>query len=328
MGVNDLANNLNMTIAGQSSFSSNATQSSKILYLAIVKDISDFSNMGRIRAEIIDFDKDTGENVPGKDKNDVEYKFAFPLIPDFLNIMPRPGELVYIFLENPSDQSSKRFYIGPIRSVSLPESQFESTSSANNLFSTESYFGNSNFILPSSDSFIVNKDDIYIKSKNDSDVILKSREVLIRAGSLQPNVFVENTQTPCYIQLVQKREGDINAFSQTNIVGSNINLISSDSRVRRIRALDENGNLVDSSNVEISTNPRLNEYGNLAKELHPLVLGDELIKVLKVLIRFCLNHKHTPQETPYAPTEEIGILNDFLADENIEFILSKSVRTS
>ncbi len=328
MGVNDLANNLNMTIAGQSSVSSNATQSSKILYLALVKDVSDFSNMGRIRAEIIDFDKSTGENVPGKDKNDVEYKFAFPLIPDFLNIMPRVGELVYIFLENPSDQSSKRFYIGPIRSVNSPESQFESTSSANNLFSTESYFGNSNFLLPSNDSFIINRDDIYLKSKNDSDLILKSREVLIRAGSLQPNIFEDNIQTPCYIQLVQRNEGDINAFSQTNIVGSNINLISSDSRTSRRRSLDENGNLVDSSNVEIETNLRLNEYGNLAKELHPLVLGDELVKVLKVLIRFCLNHKHTPQETPYAPTEEIGILNGFLADENIQFILSKSVRTS
>jgi hypothetical protein len=328
MGVNDLANNLNISIGGQSSFSSNATQSSKIIYLAIVKDNSDFSNMGRIRAEIIDFDNNTGEVRPGKDKNDVEYKFAFPLIPDFLNIMPRIGELVYVFLENPSDQSSNRFYVGPIRSVSLPVSQFEDASSANDLFNTKSYFGNSNFLLPSNDSAIINKDDIYIKSKNDSDLILKSREVLIRAGSLQPNIFVDNTQTPCYIQLVQRNEEDINAFSQTNIVGSNINLISSDSRTSRRRALDENGDLVDGANVEIKTNPRLNEYGELAKELHPLVLGDELIKVLKILIRFCLNHKHTPQETAYAPTEEIGILNDFLADENIEFILSKSVRTS
>jgi len=328
MGVNDLANNLNMTIAGQSSFSSNATQSSKILYLALVKDVSDFANMGRIRAEIIDFDNDTGDIRPGKDKNDVEYKFAFPLIPNFLNIMPRVGEMVYIFLENPSDQSSNRFYIGPIRSVGLPVSQFESASSANDLFNKKSYFGNSNYLLPSNDSAIINKDDIYIKSKNDSDLILKSREVLIRAGSLEPNVFLDNLQTPCYIQLVQRNEGNTSAFSQANIVGSNINLISSDSRTRRKRTIEENGNLIDSSNVEVTTNPRLNEYGELAKELHPLVLGDELVKVLKILIRFCLNHKHTPQETPYAPTEEIGILNDFLADENIEFILSKSVRTS
>jgi hypothetical protein len=328
MGVNDLANNLNISIAGQNSFASNATQSSKILYLALVKDVSDFANMGRIRAEIIDFDSNNGEVRPGKDKNDVEYKFAFPLIPNFLNIMPRVGELVYIFLENPSDQSSNRFYIGPIRSVNLPASQFESASSANDLFNTKSYFGKSNFLLASNDSSIINKDDVYIKSKNDSDLILKSREVLIRAGSLQPNIFTDNLQTPCYIQLVQRNEGDINAFSQTNIVGSNINLISSDSRTSRKRALDENGNLIDSSNVEVATNPRLNEYGELAKELHPLVLGDELVKVIKILIRFCLNHKHTPQETAYAPTEEIGILNNFLADENIEFILSKSVRTS
>jgi hypothetical protein len=328
MGVNDLADNLNISIGGQSSYASSAIQSSKIIYFGIVRDVSDFSNMGRIRAEIIDFDTNTSEVKAGKDKNDVEYKLAFPLIPNFVNVIPRVGELVYIFLENPSDQSSDRFYIGPIRSVNLPVSQFEDASSANDLFNTKSYFGNSNFLLPSNDSAIINKDDIYIKGKNDSDVILKSREVLIRAGSLQPNIFVDNTQTPCYIQLVQRNEGDINAFSQTNIVGSNINLISSDSRTSRKRALDENGNLIDSSNVEVITNPRLNEYGELAKELHPLVLGDELVKVLKILIRFCLNHKHTPQDTAYSPTEEIGLLNDFLADENIEFILSKSVRTS
>ena len=328
MGISELADDLGRSIGGQSSYSSNATQSNKIIYLAVVKDVSDFANMGRIRAEIIDFDDDSGNIRPGKDKNDVEYKFAFPLIPNFLNISPRIGELVYIFFENPSDQSSNRFYIGPIRSINLPVSKFEEAASANDLFNINSYFGNSNFLLPSNDSSLINKDDIYIKGKNDSDVILKSREVLIRAGSLQPNLFLDNTQTPCYIQLVQRNEGDINAFSQTNIVGSNINLISSDSRTRMKRTLDENGNLTDSSNVEITTNPRLNEYGNLAKELHPLVLGDELVKVLKILIRFCLNHKHTPQETAYAPTEEIGILNDFLADENIEFILSKSVRTS
>lgn len=329
MGVNDLANNLNITIAGQSSTSSDATQSSKIIFFGKVKDISDFSNMGRIRVEIIEFDSDGGEEVPGKDKNVVDYVLAFPLIPNFINIMPRVDELVYIFMENPLSPISKRFYIGPIRSVGLPVSQSEGTSSANNLFNEDSYFpGRANFLLPSNDSFIINKDDIYIKSKNDSDVILKSREVLIRAGSLQPNIFEDNIQTQCYIQLIQKNEGNINAFSQANIVGSNINLISSDSRTSRNRALDENGNLIDSSNVEITTNPRLNEYGNLAKELHPLVLGDELVKVLKVLIRFCLNHKHTPQDTAYSPTEEIGILNDFLSNENIQFILSKSVRTS
>lgn len=328
MGVNELADDLNRNLAGQNSYSSNATQSNRVIYLAIVKDVSDFSNMGRIRAEIIDFDNKTGEVIPGKDRNDVEYKFAFPLMPSFLNVIPRVGELVYIFLESPNDQSSNRFYFGPIRSVNLSETQFEDASSANDLFNIKTFNGRNTFKLPPNESSKINQDDIFIKGKNDSDIIFKSREVLIRAGFLEKNSFEENTQTPCYIQLVQKNEGTSSAFSQTNIVGSNINLISSDITNRRFRSLDEEGNLVDVANIENSTNPRLEEYGENAKKLHPLVLGDELIKVLKVLIRFCLNHKHTPQETPYSPTEEIGILNDFLSNENIEFILSKSVRTS
>jgi len=328
MGFNDISDNLSRNMDGQVSIHSNANGSSKTIHLAKVQDNSDFSNMGRIRAEIIEFDNETGDVSPGLDKDIVEYQIAYPLIPSFLNVIPQPEELVYIFCENPSNKSSIRFYIGPIRSVNRPVSELETAFSANDLFNIKSYSGQNTYLNPGNSSNQINKDNIYIKGKNDSDIIFRSREVLIRAGSFNRNSFEENILTPCYIQLIQNDNTETNSFSQTNIVGSNINLISSDITNRRIRALDSEGNLVDSSNIENNTNPILDNYGSTAKELHPLVLGDELVKVLKTLIKFCLNHKHTPQENAYAPTEEIGILNDFLSDQNIEFILSKSVRTS
>lgn len=343
-GIDDLAGSLSI-MGGQSSVFGNATKGDKIIHLARVVDNEDRSNMGRIQASIIDFNNANGEEQPGKDKNDNIPKYAFPLIYQFVNVIPKVGELVYVFLENPKDQSSRRFYIGPIRSVKKAQSEFETTSSANQLFNVNSYgkVDAPNQPINSNDDF--EKNNIRIDGKDNSSIAFKSREVLITAGQLKENSFEPNTETKCYIQLVDnlpvtetefargslstdKENTTRKGFSQTNIVGSNINLISSSKSAAQNRSLDENGNLVDLSNVENTTNPELETYGETAKKLHPLVLGDELVKLLKIIIRFCLNHKHTPQEKPYATVEEIELLTEFLADENIQAILSKSVRTN
>lgn len=335
MGITDLSDSLNL-MRGQSSIFGGGGGSDKIIYLARVTDNSDAKNSGRIKAEIVSFNDKNGQEQSGKDRFDTEAKIAYPLFPQFVNIIPRPDELVYIFIENPKDQSSRRFYVGPIRSQNKPDSEFESTSLSNEIFEELTYNGKSGS-EPSafSSENTANQDIVYIKGKRDADIQLKPREVLVRAGSYESNSSIKNTETTSYIQI--KQHPDIfdqnnnvitRKFSQVNIVGSNINLISSDSTSAQNRALDENGNLTQKQNVEINTNGRLNDYGQEAKKLHPLVLGDELVTVLKVLIRFCLNHKHTPQDTAYAPTEEINKLNEFLADENISVILSKSVRTN
>lgn len=347
-GLDGMADSLNI-MGGQSSVFGSATKGDKIIYLARVVDNVDRSNMGRIQATIIDFNDANGEEQPGKDKNDNIPKYAFPLIYQFVNVIPRIGELVYIFLENPKDQSSRRFYIGPIRSVKKQQSNFESTSSANSLFTVNSYGQRDAGNQPINNESYFSNDHIRIDGKNNSNITFKPREVLITAGELQNNSFDLNTETQCFIQMkdnlaIIKKEVTSNqfataggvpteflvrkAYSQQNIVASNINLISSNSSSRQNRPLNEDGSLKDLSNVEIATNPDLETYGVVAKELHPLVLGDELVKVLKVIIRFCLNHKHTPQEKPYATEEEINLLNDYLADENISEILSKSVRTN
>lgn len=332
--MNELSDSLNLS-KGQSSVFGDATQGNKIIYLAKVVNNEDRSNMGRITATIINFNEDDGEEEPGKDKNDTEAKIAYPLIYQFVNVIPKVDELVYIVLENPKDQSSRRFYIGPIRSSKRVKSEIELPSSANNLFTPNSFaqIDSTNLLLNS--KTVVDSDNISLDGKNDSTIVLGSREALINVGSLIDNTFDVNTKTPCFIQLkdnLQKFDNSNNlikdSFSQMNIVASNINLISSNSSSAQNRQLDELGNLKDKSNVENNTNPDLETYGNQAKELHPLVLGDELVKLLQIMIRFCLNHKHTPQEKPYGTTEEIQLLNEYLSNENIQKILSKSVRTN
>ena len=351
MGLDDLASSLSV-LGGQASVFGDATKGNKIMYLARVVDNDDRSNMGRIQATIIDFNEANGEEQPGKDKNDNIPKYAFPLIYQFVNVIPRVGELVYIFLENPKDQSSRRFYVGPIRSVNKSQQPFESTASANNLFNVNSYGKTAATNQPINQNRAPIIDYVRIEGKDNSNITFKSREVLITAGELLDKSFDLNTETPCYIQLKDNPAATVvepakaansvdaidkvvikrPAFSQTNIVGTNINLISSSASSAQNRALDDSGKLADTSNVENATNPELEIYGELAKKLHPLVLGDELVKILKLIISFCLNHKYTPQQPAYASKteQELIDLNALLDEEgiNISAILSKSVRTN
>jgi hypothetical protein len=333
MGLTEMADNLGRNLSGQLNPSSDSTKNKRIIYPAKVRDVEDFANQGRIKVEIISINETTGEEQPGKDNNTPLSKLplCLPLLPDFLHSAPQLGEMVFIILDNPSDLSSNRYWVGPIRSTRFPR-ETESYVSANQIYQNSSYKTQGNSTVKNSENPIFpSRNDIYIKGKDDSDIIFKSREVVLRAGSFINGQDEENKITPCSIQLLQKdvnNNENISPYSQINIKASNINLISTDLSSRKNRTLNENGSLRDENNIEKNTNKRLEDFGEDAVKLHPLVLGDELVKLLKVIIRFCINHKHTPQESAYAPTEELDILNEFLSDENMKVILSNTVRTN
>lgn len=330
MGIDELSENLNRNLAGQPINSSDSTKAGRIIYPAKVRDVEDFANQGRIKVEIISIDEN-GEEAPGKDNNTPLSKLpiCIPLLPSFLHSAPQIGEMVFVILENPKDLTSNRYWAGPVRTSRIPNVT-ESYASANQMFSTSTFKTQGNNIVKTSESTnFPKRDNIFIKGKDDSDIIFKSREVLLRAGTFQDGTDEENIDTPCNIQMIQR---DVNVefepYSQINLRASNINLVSTDSSSRKNRALNDNGKISDESNIESNTNERLSDFGEEAIKLHPLVLGDELVTLLKVIIRFCINHRHTPQETPYAPTEELDILNEFLSDETMKVILSNTVRTN
>lgn len=331
--------------------SDSQTTKNKIIYYAEVLDNSDASKMGRITVKIIDKDENGNIIDGGKDKDNPEATsgrgiVAFPLIPDFFSSVPEPGEMVYILFANPSKPDNDRYYIGPIRSVKNPTTKSETPSSAIKLFNKLSFLEKNKAQAGNSSIVDNNEKYIYIKGKEDSDIIFKSREVLIRAGSIQEgsSTFERNEETKCFIQLRQGSTvlpgspfdlaDNVQNFSQTNIVASNINLISSDVQAAKNRRLDENGNLENNSafkNIEIDTNTRLEVYGEQAKKLHPLVLGDELEKLLQIIIRFCLNHIHQPQNPVSPEFDEVDYVADLKAYQEpskMAEILSNSVRTN
>ena len=324
--------------------SSSQSSSNKIIYLGEVVSNIDSSKMGRIKVRLVTKDEKNNIIVAGKDKDNPEAieegVVAFPLIPDFFSSIPEPGELVYILFANPTKPDNDRYYIGPIRSIKNPTTKSELASSSVRLFNSSSFNGEKGAQSENSSTVDNNEKYIYIKGKEDSDIIFKSREVLIRAGAFDENSanFSLNENTKCYIQMRQTSttlppEGIVPSrqkdWSQTNIVGSNINLISSDSDGAKNRTLFAGSLLLP--NIEAETNSNLEIYGEEAKKLHPLVLGDELEKLLQLIIRFCLQHIHQPQSPVSPEFDEVDYVSELKSYQDATVmakILSNSVRTN
>ena len=55
-------------------------------------------------------------NVHDGDTNDSNLIYCTPLMPKLVHIIPKPGELVAVFLQRGNSSKGNRFYIGPILS--------------------------------------------------------------------------------------------------------------------------------------------------------------------------------------------------------------------
>jgi hypothetical protein len=158
------------------------------------------------------------------------------------------------------------------------------------------------------------QDDIALQGRNNSDMVLSNNQVKIRTGIFNNLLdFKENTDYPCQIELkivdkpisstgVRLADSEINTtfeiFSQQNIKATNINLISPEGKFRKITAAKD----------ELKYNPRLNDFGDEAKTLHPAVLGDELVEVLINMINYLFSHAHAPQSPPLANNYAFSLL--------------------
>ncbi len=341
MGKNDLTS-LSEKIGigfGQSGISGQGNRSNRIIYPAIVRDVEDKASQNRIRAEIVHFD-DEGNIKGGKDNNTPLDKLpiCIPLLPEFVHVRPQVGESVIIIMENPADVTAPRYWIGPIRTSQL-KMDFESYQQSQSIFSRSSFKqgeiqdSESNEKNARVNSIIPQQPEIALQSKEDSDVTLKRREVLIRAGKFEKDKIEINITRPCRIQLrqvdQQQRQAGVfttglnnrsfSPFSQINIEATNINLISTEGKNRDPEA----------ENIETETNRQnLERFGGTTGQLHPVVFGDELIALLKLMINFMLTHIHTPQKPAVAPLEDIAQLSLFKTDTKIQELVSKNIRVN
>lgn len=305
--------------------SSEGNFKNRLVYPAIVIRDEDPSDSHRIIARIVSISPE-GEIKGGRDRDvpDDKLPFCLPLESQILYMKPLEGEMVFVVLENPESQTSLRYWKGPII-TNKKKLSFQGYKDSRKIYNRSTFFANETeeSSNPEALAQFPDKGDIALQGRQDSDIMLKPREVFTVAGKFQKDTFQRNDISPSFLQLKQfsepisetENENRLDQFSQANLQSTNINLFSPRGKFR------------DPSLAELENNDDLNNFGENAKQLHPVVFGDELIRLLDLMRRVLLNHIHTPHK-PALETEETQELNQYTIDGRLQDIISKHVRTN
>ena len=315
-GLDDLTRSL-LNSNGQGNIYSEGNQSSRNIYPAIVINIDDPNEQNRIIARIISLDEE-GNIKGGRDRDtpDDKLPFCVPMAPEHFHVRPLVGEMVFIFLENPSDNSAPRYWSGPIITSKL-KLKFQDYKEAVKIFDYTVFNVNEKTEnKPKVSTNLPEQADVAVQGRNDADLMLRSREAFLVCGKFKPNTTDVNTESPSYLQLKQYenvKTGSLKTFSQANLQSTNVNIFSPLGKFR------------DGSLDRFEINPDLKSFGDFAGSLHPTVFGDELIKLLDLIIRALITHIHTPQ-APLTPIPETIELQTYTVSGKLQNIISKHVR--
>ena len=302
---------------GQANFYSQGNQAVRNVYPAIVVSISDPLEQNRITARIVNLDPN-GNVLGGRDRDtsDDKLPLCIPVLPEHFHVRPLVGEMVLIFLENPSDNSAPRYWFGPIIN-SKNKLTYQAYREAVKIFDYTAFNVNKSVNNNSNTaSAYPVQADVAMQGRGDADLMLRQREAYLVAGKFNVGTFNVNTTQPSYLQLKQYDNvttGPLTGYSQTNLQSTNINIFS------------PIGSFRDSNLAQFEKNPNLESFGDFANSIHPAVKGDELVKLLDLIIRTLLTHIHTPQK-PLLPISESKTLQDYTVDGNLQNILSQYVR--
>jgi len=317
-GLNALTQSL-LNSNGQGNNYSQGNQSSRNIYPAVVINVDDPTEQNRIIARIVNLDQD-GKILGGRDRDtpDDKLPFCVPMLPEHFHVRPLVGEMVFIFLENPSDNSAPRYWIGPIPSSKL-KLKFQDYKESVKIFDYTVFNVNSDTKnKPKVVTAFPEQADVAVQGRGDADLMLRQREAYLVSGKFKPNSFDINTGTPSYLQLKQFENvttGPLKAFSQANLQSTNVNIFSPIGKFR------------DKNLAKFEKNDDLQSFGDFASTLHPAVFGDELVKLLDLIIRVLLSHIHTPQK-PLIPIPESKELESYTVDGSLQNILSKHIRVN
>ena len=275
-----------------------------IFHYAEVIDNRDPEGAGRIKARI---------NLVDSGRNSEDLPWCFPLLPRFYNVVPKIGEGVRLLMYglNKDKSDINRTYIGPL----IGQDQDLLFQEKRSALGTQSDIGAEN--AKKSVETIKTAKGVYpkpgvvsIQGRDNSDIILDSAQVELRAGKFVPGNPIElNRKSPARVQLKLISENE----SVTNIISDKINLISYTGQPSlSFDTLQRNG--LDSAPGKLQGFLQGNRpvyedtnSGNLQfpGTLHPLVFGDKLISFLELVQKFVQNHTHPyGQMAPDVATDE------------------------
>jgi hypothetical protein len=228
-----------------------------------------------------------------------------------------------------------RFYMGPLISdeTKLNLDTVDGTATANRANGTTSP-GAEISKIPSAIGIYDDPQNVIIEGRNNTDIIQREEEVLIRAGKFISNEPLKfNSKNPAYIQLKnnvaisneETKSSDI--ISVNNIVANRINLLTYDTP-------NDNNETYSLTNVNEGV-PQADyitedELSNIINSAHPAVFGDTLVRYLQLLKDALIQHVHNGNGNEPTDRTDRGTLavEDFLkeAKDLEKRMLSKNIR--
>ena len=263
------------------------------IYYGLVNSVNDKTDGGIIKVRIPELDNYLEDN---------DLPDAYPILPKFFYVIPQVGEMVRIFIENVETPMSGRQYMGSI--ISQPQKYgYDGIYTA--LATTDVGVSNPDkapSTFPDAKGVYPTVGDIGIVGRDNTDIILRKKEIEFRAGKhdVDDNLKLNKTN-PSSLKLTITEDGSV---SSNIIMADKIALISHDG-IPKFKAA-----VVDETERE-----------RIFNEAHPIARGDVLVKMLELFRKAILQHVH-----PYdkMPADISKIIID-IQKLNIENILQKNI---
>lgn len=307
------------------------TSDIKFVKYGVVVSIDDSNDMGRIKVRI----KGTTSLGGDDDKTNDQLPFAFPLLPKHLQVTPKIGETVFVFVFRNNLEHADRLYIGPIISQpqKLDDDRYDLTSLAGFTFGTIAP-NVAPSTIPELKGVFPPKDSVSIQGRFNTDITQKPNEIVLRAGKFEfsevseqnPYNFKFNSKTQGFIQIkndvvVQLANNNQAAKkgSVTNIVSSKINLITHENGSPRFNVTNQENLISDDELTRILT------------EAHPIPFGDILLEYLILMKEALFYHVHNgngnqPTDLTIFGNKQALASFKAKADELEKLMLSKNIR--
>jgi len=306
------------------------------------------TNDNKKRKKILRFNADRHAikvRIPGTEyddgKENIDLPNCFPLLSKHLNFTPRGKEKVLVIIPDGNRKGGDRYYIGPfISSETKFNGDFADTTATANRIDGISDPGEEIDRITTAKGLYEDPKHVVIDGRNNTDVIQRDAEILIRAGKFvqnDPKTF--NSQNPGYFQIKYNQtfnEKQLNNFgigsgddgktknvTVTNIVSDKINLLTHN----RDNTYDLT--YVDPQSTGAAQYISDDEISKILNEAHPLVFGDTLIEYLLLLKNALINHVHQINSPPSKNKgSEKRTMYDFIRQaETLEkAMLSKNIR--
>lgn len=272
-------------------------QVTRTIYYGEVISIEDETDGGRIKVRIQNLDSQvTNNNLP----------WCFPLMPKFFHEYPQIGEVVRIFIEDLKYPERSRFWLGSV--ISQPHKigydGMHTALSTTPIAQLAPEKAPSTY--PDAQGVFPEKNDIGIIGKVNTDILLKSNEIHIRAGKHEhDNILKLNTKNPAEITLAFEPQVGKDTYQSNTIITSD-----------KIALISHSGNpQFKAARLDSEDRERIFEKG------HPIARGDVLVEALEIIRNALINHIHGYSGVS---ADKTSVLNE-LEKINLDAILQKNI---